>query len=285
MKSFNIIVQLNTQQVPELEVLAWDHECHCITHQPPSIDAWPSETHELPSNAEVISIISFQTEDDASKFHALLQKEFHWDSHLEIENILPWIEYHKPYMEPINLGCLTILPQEPLSTLADNTLYLPAGLAFGTGQHATTRGCLLLLQKMSCHHYDVIDFGCGSGILGLAALILGAKHVQAHDHDHQALQATLAHTVSHQLTEKLTIVTDPKSLKAVNVLCANILFDPLIQLHDRFLTLLHPYGYAVFSGVLESQAHEFKKHYSNYFSLLEEIYDDGWSSFLMQKKQ
>ncbi|NBW56245.1 hypothetical protein EBR43_00385 [bacterium] len=284
MKSYNIIVKITAEQVAQLEELAWENEVHCITHQPPSIDAWPGEIHELPTDGEVVSVFSFETEKAALSFQAILKKTGKLSTELEIEEILPWIEYHKPFMQPIQLGYLTILPQEPSGQLADNTLYLPAGLAFGTGQHATTRSCLLLMQEIGCHHHDIIDFGCGSGILGLAALILGARSVQAHDHDSQALQATTAHAHSHGLTQQVKVIPNPKDLKDCSVLCANILFEPLITLRDDFIKYIRPHGYGIFAGILQTQANDFKKYYQDSFYILQEITDDGWTSFLLQKR-
>jgi ribosomal protein L11 methyltransferase len=280
---FNIIVELDSQYVPVLEDLAFEASCHCITHQPPHIDDWPAEINELPVEGPVVSIISFHDKEEALLFNQHLINKTGWKTTFEEEEILPWIEYHRPFMQPIQLGYLTILPQSPEDFLADNTLYLPAGLAFGTGQHATTRSCLLLLQEMGCHHHSIIDFGCGSGILGLAGLILGANHVQAYDHDPQALQATTDNALAHKVDHKLYVLDHTDKLKKGSVLCANILFDPLIELHDLFLSLLEPHGYAIFSGILETQSEAFKKRYQDNFFIIKQLNDDGWSSFLMQK--
>ena len=284
MKTHKVVVSLDTREVPKLEDLAWEHACTCVTHQPRHIDDWPGEIHDLPTSGEVITELSFSTLEEAEAFHALLQKQKRWDSSVTTEDVLPWIEYHKPFMQPIQIGYLTILPQEPNEPMEANTLYLPAGLAFGRGQHATTRSCLLLLQEVGCHHHKVIDFGCGSGILGLAALLFGAHNVQAHDHDHQALQATQAHARAHNMQKALLIIENQKNLQPASLLCANILFDPLIELKDRFCTLLKSRGYGIFSGILKEQAPSFKDHYLKDFDLITELEDDGWSSFLLQKK-
>jgi ribosomal protein L11 methylase PrmA len=80
------------------------------------------------------------------------------------------------------------------------------------------------------------------------------------------------------------VISNSKDLKDCSVLCANILFEPLITLRDDFIKYIRPHGYGIFSGILQTQADDFKKHYQDYFYILQEITDDGWTSFLLQKR-
>jgi len=285
MQLFNVISYLSSKETEILERLAWEYECHCITHEPPNINDWPGELNDLPTEGCVISIISFNSENEAITFNKLLQDNYpSWNSVFQLETILPWMDYHRPFMEPIQLGIMTISPTTAPALLDPLTLYLPAGLGFGTGRHATTQSCLLLMQQVSLKEKTIIDFGCGSGILSLAAVILGSSTVQAHDHDLQALQATSSHAEEHQISDQISIIQHARSLIPASVLLANILYEPLILLYAQFLKLILKDGYAVFSGILEEQSSAFKECYSHDFIIIKELIDDGWYSVLMQKK-
>jgi ribosomal protein L11 methyltransferase len=131
-------------------------------------------------------------------------------------------------------------------------LILDPGLAFGTGSHATTSLCLSWLEQADLQNKRVIDYGCGSGILALAALKLGAQHVDAVDIDDQALLATQENAKNNGITQ-LTI-DNPESLnKPADILIANILLAPLLTLKDRFRELIGKTGALVVSGLLAEQ--------------------------------
>jgi len=142
-------------------------------------------------------------------------------------------------------------------------LMLDPGLAFGTGTHPTTALCLRWLDSHDLKGKTVVDFGCGSGILGIAALLLGAKHVLAIDNDPQALIATRDNLQRNNLPEaQLTaaLPDDIPDLKA-DILLANILAKPLYELKPVLTQLLQPEGHIVLSGILASQADALNTHY------------------------
>lgn len=133
-------------------------------------------------------------------------------------------------------------------------LILDPGLAFGTGSHATTSLCLSWLDQTDLKHKTVIDYGCGSGILALAALKLGAEYVHAVDIDEQALLATQDNAFNNQLLATQLTVGQPETLHTpVDVLLANILLAPLLALKTRFRELLNNTGTLVVSGLLAEQ--------------------------------
>jgi len=133
-------------------------------------------------------------------------------------------------------------------------LILDPGLAFGTGTHATTSLCLTWLEQAQLDQQDIIDYGCGSGILALAALKLGAHHVHAIDIDEQALLATQNNADSNGITaSQLTVGLPSLPHAPVDLLIANILLSPLLSLQGHFRTLLKDQGTLVVSGLLESQ--------------------------------
>ncbi|MGD0960567.1 MAG: 50S ribosomal protein L11 methyltransferase [Methylomonas sp.] len=132
---------------------------------------------------------------------------------------------------------------------------LDPGLAFGTGTHPTTALCLEWLAKQDLLNNVVIDYGCGSGILGVAALLLGAGHVHAVDIDPQALTASRANAEKNLVAAGIDYYL-PEQFKPLlaDIVIANILAGPLIELAPALAALLAPGGRLVLSGILNSQA-------------------------------
>ena len=138
-------------------------------------------------------------------------------------------------------------------------LYLDPGLAFGSGEHPTTELCLEWLTGQQLRGKNALDYGCGSGILGIAASLLGASSVCV-DYDQQALVATEQNAAFNELTKnELTVMHSSKlgleeHRHSFDVILANILAKPLIDLSDMMVNLLAPGGKIVLSGILEEQA-------------------------------
>jgi ribosomal protein L11 methyltransferase len=146
---------------------------------------------------------------------------------------------------------------ERVSDPAAAVVYLDPGLAFGTGTHATTRLCLEWLDAHVTAGARVIDYGCGSGILALAAIKLGAAHAFCFDIDPQALIATADNGNANALEDQLSVCADAALLPAASdVLIANILAAPLCALAARFARLVRPGGALVLSGLMEDEAFE-----------------------------
>jgi ribosomal protein L11 methyltransferase len=155
---------------------------------------------------------------------------------------------------------------------------LDPGLAFGTGTHPTTALCLTWLEQANLEKKSVIDYGCGSGILSLAALKLGATEVHAVDIDQQALLATRNNASANNIDEQQLSIHLPDALdKPADLILANILLAPLITLKERFQELLNPEGILIVSGILEEQAPELIKVYDTIFSPIHQENLNGWS--------
>lgn len=189
-----------------------------------------------------------------------------------------WMQHYHPIECANNLW---IVPEwlEPPNAEATNIIMDP-GLAFGTGYHATTRLCLDWLTEQDLTNKVVIDYGCGSGILGIAALLLGAKQVYAVDIDPQAVLATQQNAQRNQVDEKLmaflpddfkkfyeTQQSDDNHQPVIDVLVANILAKPLMTLASYFASLLNTQGKIVLSGIIESQMQDVQAVYCQYFEL------------------
>ncbi|RDH42528.1 50S ribosomal protein L11 methyltransferase [Zooshikella ganghwensis] len=157
-------------------------------------------------------------------------------------------------------------------------LRLDPGLAFGTGTHPTTAMCLTWLDAQNLNKLDVIDYGCGSGILAIASLLLGAKQAIAIDNDPQALQATADNAQRNHINPQQLHVYLPENFSntTTDVLVANILAKPLIDLAPKLAPLVKTDGLIALSGILMEQADQVIAAYAPWFSLDYFKTQDGW---------
>ena len=171
--------------------------------------------------------------------------------------------------------------QEPPDPSATNIMLDP-GLAFGSGSHATTALCLQWLATQDLQGKDIVDYGCGSGILAIAAALLGAQSVQGVDNDPQAVLATndncernglLPGRVGTFLPEEYDSMSTPES---VDILLANILAAPLLSLASKFASLVKPNGSIVLSGLLAEQADAITEVYSEWFEMSAAVQREDW---------
>jgi ribosomal protein L11 methyltransferase len=157
------------------------------------------------------------------------------------------------------------------------TVILDPGLAFGTGTHATTALCLEWLDGHELAGRTVIDYGCGSGILAVAALLLGAERALALDIDPQALLATEENARKNAVAERLTLVGPGQAIpEPADILLANILANPLGELAESLSGLVKPTGHLALSGILPEQADGVSDAYRLWFPRLVKTERDGW---------
>jgi ribosomal protein L11 methyltransferase len=155
---------------------------------------------------------------------------------------------------------------------------LDPGLAFGTGTHPTTALCMQWLDATIEPQQTVVDFGCGSGILGIAALKLGAKRVVGVDIDPQAIEASQANAKRNNVEGKIELYL-PKDQPAnfqADVVVANILAGPLAELKAVISSYVKPGGKLALSGILHSQAQSVIDAYSDEFSFDPVAEQDEW---------
>ena len=157
-------------------------------------------------------------------------------------------------------------------------LMLDPGLAFGTGTHPTTELCLRWLDSIDVTDQEITDYGCGSGILGIAALLLGAKSVLAVDIDSQALQATQTNLLRNNLapTRLSTHLPENAPQRETQILIANILSGPLVELAPLIAQRVRHKGLIALSGLLAEQQQEIINAYSPWFILDQAVLLDGW---------
>jgi ribosomal protein L11 methyltransferase len=157
-------------------------------------------------------------------------------------------------------------------------LLLDPGLAFGTGTHPTTALCLQWLDDQELSGCNVLDFGCGSGILAIAALLLGAERAVGTDIDPQALEASRDNAGRNGIDPARFPLYLPQDLPAerADVVVANILAGPLVQLAPQITGLVKQGGRLALSGILAEQADEVRAAYAEAFELDPTAEQDGW---------
>ncbi len=224
---------------------------------------------ELDATPELIKDLLFQqfTSDIISDWHAEILEDQTWER--------SWMEHYQPMCFGNHLW---VYPSGQEQYSADTvSLILDPGLAFGTGTHPTTALCLEWLANNDVTGKTVIDFGCGSGILAVAAILLGAKEAHAIDIDPQALTATIENAQKNQVASKIkTYLPEEFNAFAVDIVLANILAKPLIELSANISALVRPQGQLILSGILTEQASSVSNTYQTEFKVSSPIIQDDW---------
>ncbi|UUS56323.1 MULTISPECIES: 50S ribosomal protein L11 methyltransferase [Acinetobacter] len=234
---------------------------------------------------EEIDVAALKTFIKAQLPEALMRSEFIEDQEWE----RTWMDAY----EPIKIGeKYWIVPEWMEAPEADAVnIKLDPGLAFGTGNHASTFLCLQWLGKVDLKDKIVIDYGCGSGILGVAALLLGAKKVYATDIDPQAVLATQQNAELNGVLENLYVglpeeFNQELAGQKADVFVANILAGPLMALAAEFSTLIKSEGEFALAGVIEEQVSDVSSVYSEFFDILDvEKRDETWCRISGKRQQ
>ncbi|KUK96410.1 MAG: Ribosomal protein L11 methyltransferase [Anaerolineaceae bacterium 46_22] len=208
-----------------------------------------------------------------------------------------WMSAWKQHYNPIPLGeSLLVLPawQEPKAGEQRHIIRINPAMAFGTGTHPTTKLCLRLLEKILQPGMNVIDVGCGSGILSIAALKMGANHVIAVDTDEQAITSTLENAeLNHISSSDLElgegsikeILSGQFTHQQAQLVMVNILAPILIRLFEQGLEkTVQEDGILLLSGILDHQEKDVLEAAKNAgFSVIQKLSDEDWVSFALRK--
>lgn len=193
-----------------------------------------------------------------------------------------WVARSEALDQPQQFGNhLWIVPGDHESRAMEDAhrveVVMVPGLAFGSGLHPTTALCLEWLDSHPPRNQRLLDYGCGSGILGLAALKLGARAASLVDIDPQAVTASLRNAKRNRVSERAWIGTPAELLETdFNVLVANILANPLQDLAERFAQFVVPGGDLVLTGLLDHQGDALIGAYDPWFSDWATARRDGW---------
>ncbi|ESS70999.1 ribosomal protein L11 methyltransferase PrmA [Methyloglobulus morosus KoM1] len=235
------------------------------------------------TNTQVIAL--YELTADPARIRSQMLKHFHQESlnDWRFEVIQDqaweraWMEHYRPMKFADKLWvCPTGQEQREENTVC---LILDPGLAFGTGTHPTTALCLEWLASHDLKGKTIIDYGCGSGILAIAAVLLGAKIAYAVDIDPQAITATQSNAEKNNVQDKILPYL-PEQFKLINVkadvVLANILAKPLIEMAGQITGLMVSKGQLVLSGILSEQAHSVTTAYSPFLPLTEPVQQEDW---------
>lgn len=224
----------------------------------PIYEPAPGETR-IWQSTKVIAL--FDSDFEPEQINTLLFSKFNqnvlkdWNTEVLQDQVWEraWMDYYHPMLFGDSLWvCPTGQEKEEKGTVC---MTLDPGLAFGTGTHPTTALCLTWLAKHEIKDKIVIDYGCGSGILAVAALLLGAKQAHAIDIDPQAITATLANAKKNHVENKIKCYLPEQFFGfPADIVLANILAKPLCELSEQIAELVKTNGRLVLSGILKEQA-------------------------------
>ena len=200
-----------------------------------------------------------------------------------------WANNWKKYFNPIEVGeKLLIRPSWRDDYDAGNrkVLNIDPGLAFGTGGHETTRLCLEMCEKYLKEGDSVLDVGCGSGILGIATLLLGADRAVGVDIDETAVRTAAENAEINGVADRFTAIcgsfTDKVEGK-YDIVLANIVADAIMFLSKGIKDFMKDDAVYIMSGIIDTRAEEVKASVSQYFDIIEEHLDNGWACFAARR--
>ncbi len=208
-----------------------------------------------------------------------------------------WENNWKQFFHPIEIGSSFIIKPswEDCDPNGRKVLEIDPESSFGTGRHETTRLCLELLEKTATCGADVLDMGCGSGILGIGAYLLGAKNVIAVDIDENAVLITRKNAAVNGLPDGALSayvgnVLEDKELESTvrehkyGVICANIVADVLVMMTPLFHDILAPGGEIILSGIIAPRKEKVLGALKNDFEVLEIREENDWVAILARKR-
>lgn len=238
-------------------------------------------TTPLWSNTHLLALFEADTDETALLAHLqLLCGGALPEHHVERIEDQDWERSWMDGFQPMRFGQrLWIVPSWHAAPEPDAVnLLLDPGLAFGTGTHPTTALCLEWLDSQKLDNCSVIDFGCGSGILAIAALLLGAPQAVGTDIDPQALEASRDNASRNGIDPARFPVYLPTDMpqQPADVVVANILAGPLVSLAPQITALVKGGGRLALSGILAEQAEEVRAAYAGAFDLDPTAVKDGW---------
>jgi ribosomal protein L11 methyltransferase len=245
----------------------------------PLLEPGPGET---PLWDQIIMTGLFPADGDQASIREQISQSTGIDQqHIHIEELAEqqWSRTWMDYFKPMSFGQrLWVCPHEYQPPVADAVnLRLDPGLAFGTGTHPTTALCLTWLDGHDLQDSRVLDYGCGSGILAIAAILLGATSALAVDNDEQALIATSDNAANNQVEQQIqTCLPDDLPAVQVDICVANILAGPLCSLAEKLAQAVRVGGQIILSGILLEQADEVRTCYKPWFDMDATFSKEGW---------
>ncbi|MCX7552888.1 50S ribosomal protein L11 methyltransferase [Marinicella sp. S1101] len=282
MAFYEITIQLNQAEVAAVDEQLQSNGAVGVTY----VDAKDSPIYEpkpgeMPLWSQIKLIGLFDDEQQMQYASQQLQQAYPQLSqqHTQLKDQV-WERLWMDHFKPMQFGQNSwVIPDgyEVVDPAAHN-LILDPGLAFGTGTHSTTALCLAWLDAHDVRGKYLVDFGCGSGVLAVMALLQGAQQVICVDIDDQAIQATQQNAAKNGVLSGIKVVAPEKagSIKNQDGILANILAEPLMAFCDDFHAMLNDGGFIVLSGILSEQKDMICAKYSSRFVDIKTEIDQDW---------
>jgi ribosomal protein L11 methyltransferase len=290
--TFNVsdhIAQLIGDQLIELNALSVSfNDSDLNTENEIAIFGENPDDHERYwKNTKVISL--FNPETNIELLIKKLHKKFNIYQHqIEVEKLknIDWVKETQSQFKPIQINeKIWIIPSwHKIQNQSVINIHLDPGLAFGTGSHPTTKLCLDWLSEIELTNKSILDYGCGSGILAIAAKKLGSAYTIGVDIDPQAIIASNQNAEKNNVNEINFLQSNNSIDEKFDVVLANILSSTLKVLAPIISSKCNDNGKIALSGILKTQEKEIREIYANDFIFNESLYQDGWVCMTANKK-
>lgn len=205
---------------------------------------------------------------------------------------IDWNEYWKKFFHSTEIGKrLAVVPEWEEYENKDNrsVLKINPGAAFGTGTHATTSLCLQLLEKYTNENSTLLDIGCGSGILSIAGVLLGAECAVGVDIDEAAVRVAQDNAAMNGVAHKTQYIHGDLAEKVsgkFDIVCANIVADVIIRLLENVSEYMNKNSILIASGIIDTRADDVKEAFTRFgFKITEELRRDNWYAFTIMAKE
>ena len=290
--TFNVsdhIAQLIGDQLIELNALSVSfNDSDLNTENEIAIFGENPDDHERYwKNTKVISL--FNPETNIELLIKKLHKKFNIYQHqIEVEKLknIDWVKETQSQFKPIQINeKIWIIPSwHKIQNQSVINIHLDPGLAFGTWSHPTTKLCLDWLSEIELTNKSILDYGCGSGILAIAAKKLGSAYTIGVDIDPQAIIASNQNAEKNNVNEINFLQSNNSIDEKFDVVLANILSSTLKVLAPIISSKCNDNGKIALSGILKTQEKEIREIYANDFIFNESLYQDGWVCITANKK-
>ena len=265
------------------EELLLESEVQSITVSSESDEAFLEHAlHEVPEWSHVRVEALFALHEDLQAVFTTLSKHGVKSCDVSFVGDQDWQCASALRIEPMDFGGLSVVPRGSPKTHNKNTVQLEPGLAFGTGKHPTTSMCLTWLAAHPPQHLSVLDFGTGSGILGIASKVLGATEVDAIDIDPLARQTALNNAQYNEVD--ISVAENIPLEKRYDLISVNILLHTILEFAPRLVECLNPDGVILLTGLLQDQTDGVKSAYAE-IEFIETFRHEEWSLLVGEKKR
>lgn len=232
---------------------------------------------------ENLEMVLFGVEEFAKKLSIALGKEIALETQLLVKENEDWIANYRNSVQPLHVGSFFVHPSWIEDDKEKINIIIDPALAFGSGHHETTYGCLLLLQKYIQKGDTVLDVGCGSGILSIAARKLGAE-VDLCDTDEQATSSAAENfALNHEKFNRIWTGSVQKREQAYAVVIANIIADVLIMLSSDLQKAVKDGGMLILSGILDKYVDKVEEKFAT-MMLVEKYKKEEWYTLVFKRK-